>query len=60
MVAAGFVTSMWARNESSFGVFLFFSFEFFPGSVDSFFILDFGFSMCSISLKKINFLLELF
>lgn len=37
MVAAGFVTSMWARNESSIGVFFFFSFEFFPGSVDSFF-----------------------
>lgn len=43
-------------------VFFFFSFQFFPGSLDSFFhLLDsFGFSIRSISLKRINFLLELF
>lgn len=57
MVSAGFAAHAWARIESSIG-FFFSSFEFRPGSASSCFHLvdSFRFSICGISLERINFL----
>lgn len=61
MVSEGFVAHVRARTESSTGLF-FPSFELLPGSMDSCcHLLDsFRFSICGISLERINFLSESF